>query len=215
MGLFPKDLDMLVLSDDDTERLNTAFHNVKRSGAPASRIDLQVIDWRVRSVRPRGAAVTPLKEYRTIVASDVAFTYPEAKGLARAVANRLLPNTYATPPLPTFVHVCPDDRDDVSYLRRILEQGYRMAVQTHYLKVEKLLFQLQKLPVGEPEEKLDDLELELRDFKEVNFQSLTAQHHPDYAGEGSGELFFPIETGEYEVTGGSTFLEKEVGGDPW
>jgi hypothetical protein len=25
-------------------------------------------------------------------------------------------------------------------------------------------------------------------------------------------MFFPIETGEYEATGGSTFLEKETGG---
>jgi len=212
-GLFPKYLDLLVISDSDEVRLNTAFHNLKHSGVPASRVDMQVLDWRIRHVRPRGAV--PLKEYRTVVASDVAFTYPEAKELARAVANRLLPNFDTRPPLPTFVHVCPENRDDMPYLRRILEKGYRMSAQTHYLKLEKLLFHFQKLPVGTPEAALDDLELELREFKEIQFQSLTAQHHPDYAGEGSGELFFPIETGEYEVTGGSTFLEKEAGADPW
>ena len=150
-----------------------------------------------------------------MLASDVVLTYPEAKNLARVVANHLLPNTYASPPLPSFVHVCPEEHDDMPYLRRILEKGYRMSVQTHFWKLEKLVFHWQKLPAGEPESALDDLELELRDFKEISFQSMTAQHHPDYAGEGSGELFFPMETGEYELTGGSTFLEKESGGDPW
>ena len=62
---------------------------------------------------------------------------------------------------------------------------------------------------------LDDLELELKELKEIKYQCLTAQHHPEYAGEGSGELFFPMETGEYEVTGGSTFMEKDAGGSPW
>ena len=226
-GVFPKDLDLLVLSDSDEERLNTAFHNVKHTDVPSSRVSVEVLDWRIRHARPRVAA--PLREYRTIVASDVAFTYPEAKELARSVAHRLQPlpppsmgivgssssSSSASSLLPTFVHVCPDDREDMTYLRRILEKGYRMTAQTHYLKLEKLLFHFQKLPAGESENALDDVELELLEFKEIKFQSLTAQHHPDYAGGGSGELFFPVETGEYEVTGGSTFLEKEAGMDPW
>ena len=117
--------------------------------------------------------------------------------------------------LPSFVHVCPDDRDDVTYLRRILEKGYRMSVSNKFLKLEKLMFHLQKIPSGQPESDLEDMELELKDCKEIKYQALVAQHHPDYAGGGSGELFFPIATGEYEATGGSTFLEKEAGSSPW
>jgi hypothetical protein len=40
---------------------------------------------------------------------------------------------------------------------------------------------------------------------------LTAVHHPDYAGEGSGEYFFPLETGAYEGGLSSTYMEPEEG----
>lgn len=216
-SLLPADLDVLVMTDVDEDRLTNSYHNLKVSGVSGSKVSMEVLDWRARVARPRGSAV-PVHEYRTIVGSDLVFSYPETKELARAVAHRLEPTEpflYAPGPLPRFVHVCPDDRSDLPYLRRILEKGYRMATSTHYLKLEKLIFHFQTLPAGEPETALDDLELEMQAFKEIKYESLIAQHHPDYAGQGSGELFFPMETGEYETTGGSTFLEKESGSSPW
>lgn len=218
--LFPPDLELLTISNVDDESLADAYHNLKASGISGSKVAMDILDWRIRRARgPLGNRAPAIPTYRTVVASDVAFTYPEAKELARAVANRLEPTApflYTTStPLPRFVLVCPDDRDDLPYLRRILEKGYKMATSTHYLKLEKLTFHFQKLATGEPENALDDMDLELQEFKEINCQSLVAQHHPDYAGEGSGELFFPVETGEYEATGGSTFLEKDAGMSPW
>mmetsp|Transcript_61816 Transcript_61816/g.165595 ORF Transcript_61816/g.165595 Transcript_61816/m.165595 type:complete len:160 (+) Transcript_61816:3-482(+) len=159
-----------------------------------------------------------MKEYYTIVTSDVAFTYPEAKELARTVANRLEPSSpyiSSDRQLPRFVHVCPDVREDVAYLHRLCDKGYRMSVLTGYLKVEKLAFVLQSLDSSKSEEYLDDIELELQEFKETVYQSLTATHHPDYAGEGSGELFFPVETGEYDGAGGSAYLEREGDRGVW
>jgi hypothetical protein len=221
-ALFPTELDVLVLTDvAESDLAATALANLKAAGVSGKKVALNLLDWRVRGVpAPRGQRRT-IDEYRTIVGSDFSFSYPETKELARTVANRLLPTapflyaSAATTPLPRFVYVCPDGRDDVPYLRRMLEKGYRMTTSMHYLKVEKLTFAFQKLLAGEPETALDDLELELQDFREIKYESLVAQHHFDYKGEGSGELFFPIETGEYEATGGSTFLEKEAGSSPW
>ena len=84
-----------------------------------------------------------------------------------------------------------------------------MSVATGYLKLDKLVFKYQMLPASIPESALDDLELELAYDAQVSYQSLTASHHVDYAGEGSGEWFFPMETGEYDGSSSSTFLERE------
>jgi hypothetical protein len=210
--LLPESVELLTLSDADQDVLNQAFHNVKESGVKPSKVAMGVLDWRKpKQLRDRRVP----EQYQTIFCSDVTFTYPEAKELARTVANRLEASnpflTTAKPNLPTprFVMVAPDDRDDIPYLVRILEKGYRMSVAQGYLKLEKLAFRYQMLPESEPESDLDDVELELQEFKELFYQSLTAQHHPDYRGEGSGELFFPLESGEYDATSGSTFLERE------
>jgi hypothetical protein len=229
-GPFPPELELLSITDVNEDQLVKITNNVKASGLKSGyKVNIDVLDWRTRKVQPRmnrpsSPSSQPL-EYRTVVASDVVFSYPETKELARAVAHRVEPitpyiyqtkrSTATTTTLPSFVHVCPDDRDDVTYLRRILEKGYRMSVSSKFLKLEKLIFHLQKLPSGQPESELDDIDLELKDCKEIKYQALVAQHHPDYAGGGSGEWFFPIETGEYEATGGSTFLEKETGSSPW
>jgi len=154
------------------------------------------------------------KEYHTIVASDVAFSFPEAKELARTVANRLEPSyPYLTnrKPRPRFVYVSPDNREETPHLQRLLEKGYRMNVSPGYLKLEKLTFVFQSLPNSEPESKLDDLDLELQQFKETTYESLVADHSTDYAGEGSGELFFPMENGAYDSSSGNTFLEPDPG----
>jgi hypothetical protein len=214
--LLPKDLKGLFLTDSDDDRLNLAFKNVKLSGVPPGKVTIEEMDW---TKRVRHTPGTPYKAFHTIVASDVAFSYPQAKELARTVAHRLEPmasmaevylgSDKAGASIPKFVHVCPENREDSMYLHRLMEKGYRMSVDTGYLKLEKLTFCFQTLPHSKPESALDDLDLELQEDKELFYQSLTAQHHPDYAGEGSGELFFPMETGEYDATGGSTFLERE------
>ena len=229
-GPFPPELELLTITDVDETQLLKIMNNLKASGLKSGhKVNLDVLDWRTRKIQPRinrspSSSSASSHEFRTVVASDIVFSYPETKELARAVAHRVEPITpylFQTGPstsrttLPSFVHVCPDDRDDVTYLRRILEKGYRMSVSTKFLKLEKLIFHLQKIPSGQPESELEDMELELKDCKEIKYQALVAQHHPDYAGDGSGEWFFPIETGEYEATGGSTFLEKEAGSSPW
>jgi predicted nicotinamide N-methyase len=211
--LLPKDLKGLFLTDSDDERMNLAFKNVKLSGVSPGKVTIEEMDW---TKRVRHTPGTPYKAFHTIVASDVAFSYPQAKELARTVAHRLEPmarmgymGSEKASSIPKFVHVCPEAREDSMYLHKLMEKGYRMSVDTGYLKLEKLTFCFQTLPQSKPESALDDLDLELQDDKELFYQSLTAQHHPDYVGEGSGELFFPMETGEYDATGGSTFLERE------
>jgi hypothetical protein len=220
--LLPVALKALFLTDSDKGRLNLAFKNVKNSGVSPAKVTIEEMDW---TKRVRHTPGTPYKEFHTIVASDVDFSYPQAKELARAVANRLEPlsgmaqgylGSENAGSIPKFVHVCPEAREDSMYLHRLLEKGYKMSVDTGYLKLEKLTFCFQTLPNSKPERALDDLDLELQEDKELFYQSLTAQHHPDYAGEGSGELFFPMETGEYDATGGSTFLEREPDSrSPW
>jgi hypothetical protein len=217
--LLPTALKRLCLTDSDEERLNLTFKNVKNSGVSPAKVAVEQMDW---THRVRHVPGTPYKEVHTIVASDVAFSYPQAKELARTVAHRLEPlaNTGALymgsneggGSIPRFVHVCPDAREDSIHLHRLFEKGYRMFVSTGYLKLEKLTFCFQTLPQSEPESALDDLDLELQEYKELFYQSLTAQHHPDYAGEGSGEVFFPMETGGYDATS----LEPETGSmSPW
>ena len=48
------------------------------------------------------------------------------------------------------------------------------------------------------EAQLDPLVLEVQDWNTLEYRILTAQHHPDYLGGGTGEYFFPLETGAWE-----------------
>jgi len=52
--------------------------------------------------------------------------------------------------------------------------------------------------------------LEVQEDSDKDYQSLVAIHHPDYAGDGSGEYFFPLETGAYEGGGLSASLEPDT-----
>lgn len=111
----------------------------------------------------------------------------------------------------TFVHLCPDYRDETRYLRQLLEKGYLMTVRTNYVNMERLQFGIQTLPQGSPESDLDELEeLEVQEDSSKDYQSMTAIHSPEYGGEGLGEYFFPIETGAYE--GGLSSLDSDRGG---
>ena len=208
-------LKSLTLSDDDSEILAVAAANIKNSNVPANKVSVEEINWRKRSLNRRSPKV-----YHTIIASDLNYNFLEAKELAHTVAHRLEALSYwesvkgDSKSPPSFVHVCPDDREELSNFMRFLTKGYRMNVYTGYLKVEKIIFVYQLLPESEPEEKLDDLEIEVQEVKERVYQSMTVQHHPDYA-DGAGEYFFPMETGEYDSSSASTYLEPESGGDKW
>jgi len=114
----------------------------------------------------------------------------------------------------TFVHLCPDYSDETRYLRQFLEKGHRMTVRTNYVNMERLQFYYQTLPLDAAESDLDDLDqLEVQEDSSKDYQSLTAIHHPDYAGDGTGEYFFPLETGAYE--GGLSSLEPEEDGQKY
>ena len=209
------ELKVLTLTDEEVDSLELALANAQHSGVHSSQLNVEELKWRTRSLNRASPKV-----FHTIIASDLNYNYLEAKELAHTVAHRLEAfsswqiNKGESKSPPTFVHVCPDAREDVSYLHKFLDQGYRMNVHSGYVKLEKLLFAFQMLPESEPEGKLDDLELEVQESKEIVYQSLTAEHHPDYA-DGAGEYFFPMETGEYDTASGSTYLEPESDGTKW
>jgi hypothetical protein len=265
-SLFPSRLHHLTLTDESRDALNAAYENIRRTNIPASKLSLKELSWSVRAPpvargysSPQQRVIRPA--YRAIVGSDIDFSYPSAKELARTVANSLLPSnplaransesTMATAsggggsfgglgmaeiaPLtqqegqpttaatldikipPTFCHVAPDSRQDLHYLRQFLERGFRMEVDVGYLKLQRLRFVYQVMPQEAPEDEVEDLDLELQEESVSSYQSIMAVHHPDYAGDGTGEYFFPLETGEYEGGTRSTYLEPEEGnaGSPW
>jgi hypothetical protein len=117
---------------------------------------------------------------------------------------------------PTFVHVAPETREDLRYLKQYLENGFRMTVDTGYINMERLNFVFQTLEKGTAESELEDLDtMELKDDTTRSYQFIRAIHHPDYAGDGTGEYFFPLDTGEYEGGSRSTMLEPEEDGSLW
>jgi hypothetical protein len=247
-SLFPSRLHHLTSTDESRDALNAAYDNIRRTNIPASKLSLKELNWSVR-VPPAARGYSSQRvirpAYRTIVGSDIDFSYPSAKELARTVANSLLPSNplaransesnmasapggsfgglgmaemgaSAAAPLtkegptataldtkvpPTFCHVAPDSRENLQYLRQFLEKGFRMEVDVGYLKLQRLRFVYQVMPQEAPEEEVEDLDLELQEESASSYQSIMAVHHPDYAGDGTGEYFSPLETGEYE--GGS------------
>jgi hypothetical protein len=72
-----------------------------------------------------------------------------------------------------------------------------MSVAQGYIEMEQLLFHFQALPQGEPESALDKIPLQLSKVKTHGYVTMSAEHSVDYGGEGSGEYFFPMETGQY------------------
>jgi hypothetical protein len=252
--VFPPKMHHLTLSDEgDDEGMRATYDIVKHFSN--GEVSLKDIRWGTRIPGRRYDHY-----YRTIIGSDMDFSYPNSKELARTVANYLLPsNEFAVistkdgastsggssgggsfggigmdmessapapqreDPMkevnsniaPTFVHVCPDARENVTYLRQFLENGFKMTVNSDYLKLGRLQFVFQTLPEDAPEDEIEDLDLELKDESSRSYQSLTAFHHPDYAGDGTGEYFFPLETGEYEGGSRSTYLEPEEESSPW
>ena len=75
-----------------------------------------------------------------------------------------------------------------------------MTMNSGYVSLERLAFTFQTLEQGADEAELEELvdTLELKDDLIKGFQFVQAVHHPDYSGQGTGEYFVPLETGEYE-----------------
>jgi hypothetical protein len=218
----PSKLQSLTLSDENEENMHVVLANVKAADVPMSKVTWKVLDW--SHARDPLAARLPYRRrtdepefYDAVLASDIDYAFPNSKELAKMVAHRLAPIPEWPKPTPRFVHICPDNpsRDDFPYLHRFLERGYRMTVATGYLKLQKLIFKYQIIPKDAPEdEMLDNEPLELQQEHDLPFQSILAQHHPDYTGV--GEYFFPMETGELDGSTQQTFLEPEAGGGlPW
>ena len=252
--IFPARLERLVLSDERSDAIQDTFDTVKEGKFHQAKVQVQELPWSVRIPKRRYDTF-----YRAIVGSDVDFTYPSAKELARVVANSLLPSNPAaledqlatvakssgsssfgglgmemdsSPPStagnndgdkkdpatevdpsipPVFMHVCPENREDEKYLRQFLEKGFKMNVATGYLKLQKLAFVFQTYPEDASEADIEDLDLELKEERGVAYKSIVATHNIDYGGYGTGEYFFPLETGEYEGGSRSTYLEPEEG----
>jgi hypothetical protein len=221
-GLLPPELKSLTISDASFANLEDALRLANAMGVPKSKMNFAELDWRIRHVssrpNPRGQQHQYL-DFSSIIAAGLSFTFPEAKALARTIAHNLQPSAPALTsldrkPVPRFAIITPERQADCLVdLRHLLERGYKMVTATQYLKVEKIAFHLQK--TTHPESTLDDLDLEVSDVREVQFTALTAQHHPEYTGGGSGELFFPMETGAYENQSiGETAL-WDKGSTPW
>jgi hypothetical protein len=229
----PEYLVSLTITDEDPVLLDVAASNLQALSLSNhkdkhNKISVQPLDWRHRPLVPRQSATGPPhhEEYATIVVSDVALTFPETKALARCLAHRLAPSNpichteslYAkdTPGLlvPRVVHLSRPDQEETLYLRKYLGQGCRMTVTPDYVAVEKIGFVPQSIESAKPSEEdalLDKLELEVASVRTLDYALTIAQHHPDYAGGGSGEVFFPMEaSADFSVWGNAEgALEKE------
>lgn len=206
-------VDHLTLTDVKEADLDVAFQNVQHCNVPSEKVTLETLDWRRRSStnnRRRRSAASENTDasknmYRTILGADLEVTYPTAKELAHTVAHLLLPTEGV------FVHVAPDNRDDLSQLHKLLRQGYLMQVTPGYLKLVSTAYHYQVLPDTASEEELSPPEQQA--VKETTYESLTAYHHVDYDGF-NGEYLFPMETGAYEDGNSQTSLETDFNAGP-
>eukprot|EP00521_Asterionellopsis_glacialis_P014135 CAMPEP_0195297368 /NCGR_PEP_ID=MMETSP0707-20130614/21363_1 /TAXON_ID=33640 /ORGANISM="Asterionellopsis glacialis, Strain CCMP134" /LENGTH=425 /DNA_ID=CAMNT_0040359159 /DNA_START=56 /DNA_END=1333 /DNA_ORIENTATION=- len=207
----PESLEKLTLSGGDDELMNLAFANVKISGIPSEKIEMREFDWRHQ--RPERLAK---QRYHVVLGSDIAFSYPTCRELSRAVAYSLEPLPWEDISAARFIHLCPEHRDDVTYLKKFLEQGYRMNLNHGYVKLQKIFLKPVILDAGDPESKVDEEPLEVQTMKESTYQSLLAMHSPDYTGD-NGDFFFPVENGAFSMgssSSSSTNLEQEPS-SPW
>jgi hypothetical protein len=127
-------------------------------------------------------AVTNIKEGATTTPSFGALGKdPEQSPTSYPERSNKEVDTSSIPP--TFIHLCPEYRHKVMYLRPYLEKGFLTTVQTSDVKMECLQFVLKKAqPEDTPKLELDRLEddLELQEETSWGYQSLTtAIHHPD------------------------------------
>ena len=191
----PPSVKQVILTDANDDMLNAAFLNVKNAGLQPHEVMLQELDWN----HPR--RIPDDMRFSTILGCDLVFNYPTVKALARTTAYMLAPEG-------TFLHICPDGREDLAYLRQFLTRAYLMDTNIGYLKLQTHEYKFQLLNAGEPEEQLVDQDLiEIR-VRNSFFESLSAIHHPAYDGI-NGENFFPIETGAIDTRSRDDYLEPE------
>ncbi|KAG7339271.1 hypothetical protein IV203_002477 [Nitzschia inconspicua] len=210
-SLFPRRMHRLTLSDESPEALQGAFELIKKHST-ANQVSIKPLQWSV----PRRISNNRRydHEYRTIVGSDLELSFPTAKELARTVANMLLPsNEFAVANIKEGANTAPSLEPWVWTPNHHLH-----PTKNAYVKMQRLQFVFQPMEEGTPERELEQLDsLELQEETSRDYQSLTAVHHPDYAGDGSGEYFFPLETGAYEGGLSNTYydsnsMEPEEGG---
>ena len=209
-----KGLTTLIITESDPVMLDLCVENA--DSVPSKKIHVQALDWRTRAL-PMAAGRQQRREYVTVALADLPLTFPETREMARTVAHRVAPSnpelaswTLAASnrggddddtkdgPLPTprFIHVSREGREESVYLRKYLTEGCRMNVNTDFCTVEKIGFAIQSIDTVPPSEEnalLDPLELEVASMDEMVYQIMTAEHHIDYTGSGSGEVFFPME----------------------
>ena len=231
--LLPEALTSLTITDPDPVMLDLCSAQVSSIGK-SKKLRVQPLDWSKRTLPMARGGATGHPEYATVVLADCPLTFPETREMVRTVAHRVGPSNPSLarylvdddddgdgiPQLtPRFIHVCRERREETVYLRKYMTEGCRMNVSTNYITVEKIGFAIQSIDSVPPNEEnalLDPLELEVASFDELKYQVITAQHHVDYTGGGSGELFFPMEATDFSVGqrgsgGGGGGLEPERG----
>lgn len=198
----PKGVEKVVLTDANEDMLNVAFHNIKNAGLQPHEVVLQKLDWNHHH------RISDDFRFDTILGCDLVFNYPTVKQLARTTA-------YLLAPAGTFVHICPDERENLGYLRQILSRGYLMDTNIGFLKLQTHEYKFQFVKdQGESEDKqLDEQELVEVRVRNSFFESLSAIHNGAYDGI-NGEDFFPMETGAIDVRSRDDYMEPEQG-TPW
>lgn len=195
--LFPKGLEKLTITDPD--HLESSL--VQQIGN-TDVTSVEQLDWAHRPPR-KG----PMREYYTIIAHGLeGASYPETKNFVHHMANRLAGvRSFPSKQLPKFVYISKESQPD---LHKLATKGYLMTASTSPLTLEKLTFELQpvKNAAAGEDEALEKMEMAPLDLQDIPLQCVTCTHSPEYAGGGSGELFFPMETGIYDGS-------RDVG--PW
>ena len=213
--LLPTGLTSLTITDPDPVMLDLCAAQVASVGKN-KKLRVEPLDWSKRPLplaASRGGANSH-PAYATVALGDLPLTFPEIREMVRTVAHRVGPSNPSLARYlvdndeddllltPRFLHVCREGREETVYLRKYLTEGCRMNIATDYITVEKIGFAIQSIDTVPPNEEgalLDPLELEVASLEELNYQVITAQHHVDYTGGGSGELFFPMEATDFSV----------------
>ena len=221
--VLPSALTALTITETDPVMLDVCAAQVA-GVAGLHKANVQRLDWRTRRRPPPSTPTKPPRTtYQTIVLGDTPLTYPETRAMVRTIAHRLAPSNpdYMTQDLykrmegskedkldddtsvvPRLVYVTKDEREQNVYFRQYLSQGCRMNVDVDYVTVEKIGFAIQSIATVPPSQEaalLDPLELEVISVEKMDYQVITAMHHPDYVGGGSGEIFFPMEATDFSV----------------
>jgi len=139
-------------------------------------------DWRLH---PRFNPVKTVYGGILSNSNNLDLEYPTAKELARTVAHYLEPNG-------RFLHICPENCEELEFLKKFLNEGYLLSLDDRPFTVESCEYKPQIL---KPDESASQWELDRK--VQSNYIALIAAHHPDYDGY-NGEYLFPMENGKYD-----------------